>query len=157
MTSNVNSTVNNTTSLERVVFRVVFPALYSLLFAGGLLLNCLAVWIFFQIRSRSSFILYLRNIAVADLLMTLTFPLYVVAEAQLGPPTLQPVVCRYSSVLFYTSMYVSILFLGLLSLDRYLKIVRPFGESCFTATPSLAPSRLACGSAWQPCRYPTPF
>ncbi|XP_036393014.1 G-protein coupled receptor 87-like isoform X1 [Megalops cyprinoides] len=129
MTVEVSS--SNRTSQETMVFTVVFPALYSILFMAGLVLNSLAAWIFFQIRSRSSFILYLKNITVADLLMTLTFPLSVVTEARLGPWWLDTWVCRYSAVLFYTSMYVSILFLGLISLDRYLKIVRPFGDSCF--------------------------
>ncbi|MEQ2171872.1 hypothetical protein GOODEAATRI_015043 [Goodea atripinnis] len=36
--------------------------------------------------------------------------------------------CRYSAVLFYITMYISILLLGLISLDRYLKIVKPFGS-----------------------------
>lgn len=121
---------SNCTSQKSVVLTVVFPALYSLLFIGGLVLNCLAAWIFFKIHSRSSFILYLKNITAADFLMILTFPLLVAKEVELGPWQLHVLVCRYSAVVFYASMYVSILFLGLVSLDRYLKIVRPFGHSC---------------------------
>lgn len=110
---------------------ILFPALYLLIFMGGLLLNCLALWIFCQIANRSSFTLYLKNIVVADLLMTLTFPLNILSEARVGPWWLPALNCRYSAVLFYTCMYSSILFLGLVSLDRYLKIVLPFGSSCF--------------------------
>ncbi|XP_061073661.1 G-protein coupled receptor 87-like isoform X2 [Conger conger] len=125
----VNSSMPVSDDHESVLLSVVFPALYSLLFAGGLVLNCLAAWIFFKIRTRSSFILYLKNITVADFLMILTFPLLVVTEADQGPWQLHAVVCRYSAVIFYTSMYIGIIFLGLVSLDRFLKIVRPFGHS----------------------------
>ncbi|KAG5837015.1 hypothetical protein ANANG_G00234750 [Anguilla anguilla] len=121
---------SNHTSQNSVVLTVVFPALYSLLFVGGLVLNCLAAWIFFKIQSRNSFILYLKNITAADFLMILTFPLLIAKESELGPWWLHGLLCRYSAVLFYASMYVSILFLGLVSLDRYLKIVQPFGHSC---------------------------
>lgn len=65
---------------------------------------------------------------VADLLMTLTVPLRVLSDAGVGSWQLRAFHCRYSAVLFYITMYISILLLGLISLDRYLKIVRPFGK-----------------------------
>ncbi|CDQ94967.1 unnamed protein product [Oncorhynchus mykiss] len=60
--------------------------------------------------------------------MTLSIPLKVLADADVGSWRLRAFYCRYSAVLFYTTMYISILLLGLISLDRYLKIVRPFGK-----------------------------
>ncbi|XP_055977397.1 G-protein coupled receptor 87 [Sorex fumeus] len=108
---------------------IVLPALYLVIFVASLLLNGLAVWIFFHIRNKTSFILYLKNIVVADLLMTLTFPFRIAHDAGLGPWALKPVLCRYTSVLFYANMYTSIVFLGLISVDRYLKVVKPFGDS----------------------------
>lgn len=65
---------------------------------------------------------------VADLLMTVTIPLRVLTDAGVGSWYLRAFHCRYSAVLFYITMYISILLLGLISLDRYLKIVRPFGK-----------------------------
>ncbi|KAL1023665.1 hypothetical protein UPYG_G00044290 [Umbra pygmaea] len=108
------------------VTAVVFPCLYSTLFLFALGLNFLAAWIFFNIRSTSTFVVYLKNVVVADLLMTLTIPLKVLADANIGSWRLRAFYCRYSAVLFYTTMYISIILLGLISLDRYLKIVRPF-------------------------------
>ncbi|KAL4647025.1 G-protein coupled receptor 87-like [Arapaima gigas] len=128
MYSNATAVTQNQTSDDPGV-RMLWTILYFLIFVLGLLLNCMALWIFCQINGRSSFALYLKNIAAADLLMTLTFPLHIMNEARFGPWWLPALECRYSAVLFYTCMYVSILFLGLLSLDRYLKIVRPFGSS----------------------------
>lgn len=67
---------------------------------------------------------------VADLLMTLTIPLKVLSDAGVDSDScqLRAFYCRYSAVLFYITMYISIILLGLISLDRYLKIVRPFGK-----------------------------
>ncbi|GAA6072880.1 G-protein coupled receptor 87-like isoform X1 [Tachysurus ichikawai] len=110
---------------------IIFVCLYILIFVAGLFLNSMAVWVFFQIRTQKrTFMLYLRNMAVADLLMTLTLPIEVLNEAKLAPSSLKAVSCNYTAVLFYCCMYTSILFLGLVALDRYLKIVRPFGGMC---------------------------
>lgn len=62
------------------------------------------------------------------MLMTLTIPLRVLSDAGVGSWRLRAFHCRYSAVLFYITMYISILLLGLISLDRYLKIVMPFGR-----------------------------
>lgn len=110
---------------------IIFLCLYIIIFTAGLFLNSMAIWVFFQIRSqRRTFLLYLRNMAVADLLMTLTIPVNVLIESKLAPQSLQDVSCNYTAVLFYCCMYTSILFLGLVALDRYLKIVRPFAGKC---------------------------
>ncbi|MBN3308579.1 GPR87 protein, partial [Amia calva] len=126
---NSNNSSMNPTDEDSIVFTVVFPMLYSLIFVVGLILNSLAAWIFFQLKNSSSFIFYLKNITVADLVMTLTFPFSIISESGLGPWQLSAFVCRYSAVIFYANMYISIIFLGLISLDRYLKIVKPFGDS----------------------------
>ncbi|KAF4076784.1 hypothetical protein AMELA_G00219080 [Ameiurus melas] len=113
------------------VSSIVFVSLYVLVFVTGLLLNSMAVWVFFQISTQKrTFMLYLRNMAVADLLMTLTLPINILIEAKLASSCLEAVSCRYTAVLFYCCMYASILFLGLVALDRYLKVVRPFSETC---------------------------
>ncbi|XP_039865279.1 P2Y purinoceptor 13-like [Simochromis diagramma] len=128
----MNNTLSNTTSFKCVrdtsITAVVFPCLYSVLFIVALILNSLAAWIFFSIRSTSTFLVFLKNVVVADLLMTLTIPLKILTDAGVGSWQLRAFHCRYSAVLFYITMYISILLLGLISLDRYLKIVRPFGK-----------------------------
>ncbi|XP_034404227.1 LOW QUALITY PROTEIN: P2Y purinoceptor 13 [Cyclopterus lumpus] len=127
----MNDSLSNT-SIKCVrdtsVIAVVFPCLYSILFIVALILNSLAAWIFFSIPSSSTFVVFLKNVVVADLLMTLTIPLKVLRDAGVGSSRLSAFYCQYSAVLFYITMYISILLLGLISLDRYLKIVRPFGK-----------------------------
>ncbi|CAF97388.1 unnamed protein product, partial [Tetraodon nigroviridis] len=110
------------------VTAVVFPCLYSALFLVALILNSVAAWLFFSIPSTSTFVVFLKNVVVADMLMTLTIPVRVLSDAGIGSWQLRAFHCRYSAVLFYITMYISILLLGAISLDRYLKIVRPFGK-----------------------------
>lgn len=62
------------------------------------------------------------------MLMTLTMPVRVLSDMHIGPWQLRAFHCRYSAVLFYITMYISILLLGVISLDRYLKIVRLSGK-----------------------------
>lgn len=111
------------------VTAVLFPCLYTVLFIAALILNSLAAWIFFSIPSTSTFVVFLKNVVVADLLMTLTIPVKALSDAGIGSWRLSAFYCRYSAVLFYITMYISIILLGLISLDRYLKIVRPFWRS----------------------------
>lgn len=104
--------------------------LYLIIFLASILLNGLAIWIFFHIRNKTSFIFYLKNIVVADLLMTLTFPFKIIQDARLGPwHFFNFFLCQYATVFFYANMYTTIVFLGLISIDRYLKVVKPFGDS----------------------------
>ncbi|KAM9852835.1 LOW QUALITY PROTEIN: uncharacterized protein ACBR49_003700 [Aulostomus maculatus] len=127
----MNNSLSNTSikcARDTSVTSVVFPCLYSILFIVALVLNSLAAWIFFSIPSTSTFVVFLKNVVVADLLMTLTVPLKILTDAGVGSWQLRAIHCRYSAVLFYITMYISIILLGLISLDRYLKIVRPFGK-----------------------------
>ncbi|XP_059371226.1 P2Y purinoceptor 13 [Carassius carassius] len=141
------SQVNASLKCERDtrVTSVLFPCLYAALFLVALVLNSLAAWIFFQIHSSSTFVVYLKNVVVADLLMTLTVPVKALTDAGLGSWQLRAFHCRYSAVLFYTTMYISIILLGLISLDRYLKIVHPFGKC---ALQRVRVGQILCAVIW---------
>ncbi|XP_004465706.2 P2Y purinoceptor 12 [Dasypus novemcinctus] len=108
------------------ITQVLFPLLYTVLFFVGLITNCLAMRIFFQIRSKSNFIIFLKNTVISDLLMILTFPFKILSDAKLGTGPLRAFVCQVTSVTFYFTMYISISFLGLITIDRYQKTTRPF-------------------------------
>ncbi|KFP77860.1 P2Y purinoceptor 14, partial [Apaloderma vittatum] len=103
--------------------------LYCLIFIVGLVLNAVAAWIFLHVPSEKSFIVYLKNIVVADLLMSLTFPFKILADSEIATPQLNMFVCRYSAVIFYMNMYIGITFFGLIGFDRYYKIVKPLFTS----------------------------
>ncbi|XP_008577942.1 PREDICTED: P2Y purinoceptor 14 [Galeopterus variegatus] len=112
-------------SRNPLIIQQIIPVLYFVVFITGILLNGVSGWIFFYVPSSKSFIVYLKNIVVADFLMCLTFPFKILGDSGLGPWQLNVFVCRVSAVLFYVNMYVSIVFFGLISFDRYYKIVKP--------------------------------
>ncbi|NXU20347.1 P2Y13 protein, partial [Pardalotus punctatus] len=130
------STVGNTSGApssaqchrDTTITHLLFPVLYTFIFLLGLVLNSLACWAFFHIPSTSTFIVYLKNILVSDFIMTLMLPLKILTDSGLGPWQLKAFVCRFSAVIFYDTMYISIVLLGLIAFDRFLKIVRPFGK-----------------------------
>ncbi|XP_066478675.1 P2Y purinoceptor 13 [Tiliqua scincoides] len=127
------------------IAHVVFPLLYSILFLAGLLLNCLAALVFFRIPTTSSFIVYLKNILLSDFLMTLMLPFKILTDSELGLWQLKAFVCRFSAVIFYETMYISIVLLGLISLDRFLKIMWPFGKFWLQNVTS---AKIISGSVW---------
>lgn len=43
---------------------VVFPCLYSILFVVALILNSLAAWVFFNIPTTSTFVVFLKNVVI---------------------------------------------------------------------------------------------
>ncbi|OPJ85437.1 P2Y purinoceptor 12 isoform X1 [Patagioenas fasciata] len=109
--------------------QVIFPLLYTILFLVGITMNGLAMWVFFKIPSKSNFIIFLKNTVISDLLMILTFPFKILSDAKLVSWVLRGFVCQVTQVVFYFTMYISILFLGLITIDRYQKATSPFRTS----------------------------
>ncbi|TNN22932.1 P2Y purinoceptor 14 [Liparis tanakae] len=112
-----------------VLTQQVLPPLYLLLFVAGSALNGVAAWVFLRVPSDSGLVVYLKNVVLADLLALASFPFRPAAQLGLGGWRLHVVVCRYTSVLFYSSMSAGILFMGLISLERYARMVRPASSS----------------------------
>ncbi|XP_078520608.1 putative G-protein coupled receptor 34 [Lissotriton helveticus] len=120
----------------------LLPVVYSLIFCTGLLGNGLALWVFrYRSHRKSSTAVYLWNVAVSDLLLVLCLPLRVAYQTHPGPLLL----CKTVGALFYLNMYVSITFLSLISLDRYLKIIRPLRQYRMHSLPW---SRAASTAVW---------
>ncbi|KAI1903596.1 hypothetical protein AGOR_G00028830 [Albula goreensis] len=115
-------TQGDTCEIEDGVLSLVLPTCYSIIFILGLLSNTLAVGVFLlRRRSNSSIAVYMRHMAVADLLLVLCLPLRIYYHNREGPFQL----CKMVGIFFYINMYASIMFLSLISFDRYLKIVKP--------------------------------
>ncbi|NXX72798.1 P2Y12 protein, partial [Spizella passerina] len=135
---------SNCTSDSRVS-QVIFPLLYTFLFLVGITMNGLAMWVFFKVPSKSNFIIFLKNTVISDFLMILTFPFKILSDAKLVSWVLRGFVCQVSQVVFYFTMYISILFLGLITIDRYQKATSPFR----TSTPrSLLAAKVLSTAIW---------
>lgn len=122
--NNTQTEQRNTTDVNSVFTRQVLPVFYSIVCACAFILNGLAAWIFFRLPSSTALVVYLKNMVVADILMLFSYPWRVAGDLGCGGLHLKMIVCRYTAVLFYLSMYTGITFMSLISLERYFKIVR---------------------------------
>uniref|UniRef100_A0A672JSX1 Probable G-protein coupled receptor 34 n=1 Tax=Sinocyclocheilus grahami TaxID=75366 RepID=A0A672JSX1_SINGR len=95
---------------------------YIIICCIGLLCNTVTLYIFLLRRHTDiSMTVYMQHLALADTLLVMCLPLRVYYHNKNGPFYLFKVV----GIFFYINMYSSILFLSLISLDRYLKIIKP--------------------------------
>lgn len=119
-----NRTSNLSCPLEEENLRLPLAVLYSLIFLFGLAGNLLALWVFLFLHSRRNSVrVFLINVALADLVLLACLPFRVLYHAQGNVWSLGPRMCKAVGNLFYMNMYVSITLMGLISLDRYLKII----------------------------------
>ncbi|NWQ99233.1 GPR34 protein, partial [Paradoxornis webbianus] len=106
---------NNSLALTLIVF-------YSIIFVFGLVGNIIALFAFLCIhQKRNSIQVYLLNVAVADLLLIFCLPFRILYHAT-NRWMFGRIFCKVVGTLFYMNMYISIVLLGLISLDRYIKI-----------------------------------
>lgn len=129
---------NSSLSLALILF-------YSIIFLVGLVGNIVALFAFLYIhQKRNSIQVYLLNVAVADLLLIFCLPfriLYHVTNRWM----FGQIFCKVVGTLFYMNMYISIVLLGLISLDRYIKINKSVKRPKML---SLARSVQICCTVW---------
>lgn len=110
-------------SADDEALRWPLAVLYSLFFIFGLVGNLFALWVFLFLRaSRNSVRVFLINCAVADLVLLAFLPFRVFYHLNGNKWVLGSVACKAVGNLFYMNMYISIALLGLISLDRYLRL-----------------------------------
>ncbi|XP_058273895.1 P2Y purinoceptor 13-like [Hemibagrus wyckioides] len=123
-----NKTIRPTDcGIDEKAWALALPGLYFAIFPPALLLNLIVAWVCLRLKTNSTFMVYLKHLVAADLLMTLTFPIRGASELPGASDQLKMFACRFSSVFFYLAMNMSVIVMGLISLDRYLKIVRSGG------------------------------
>ncbi|XP_062862679.1 probable G-protein coupled receptor 34 [Trichomycterus rosablanca] len=133
-------------SLNNNSLRVPLAVFYSLFFLLGLVGNLLALWVFLKMHAKkNSFRIFLINLALADLLLISCLPFRIFYHANNEHWNLQPVICRMVGSIFYMNMYVSIVLLGLISIDRYLKLQRVSSRQRFLSSRQ---SILTCCIVW---------
>ncbi|XP_051998557.1 atypical chemokine receptor 3-like [Xyrauchen texanus] len=112
------------TSFNRSALLHAMCTLYAFIFVVGLAANALVVWV--NLRSQRHYHethLYILNLAVADLCVVATLPVWVSSLAQGGHWPFGQVACKLTHLLFSVNLFASIFFLACMSVDRYLSVV----------------------------------
>ncbi|XP_041821960.1 probable G-protein coupled receptor 34 [Chelmon rostratus] len=143
----------NVCSFDDEALRLPLAVLYSLFFLFGLVGNLFALWVFvFLHSSQNSVRVFLINCAVADLVLLACLPFRIFYHVNGNKWVLGSVACKMVGNLFYMNMYISITLLGLISLDRYLRLQGKGrarrGLSLTLWGRSRPWSCLACGALW---------
>uniref|UniRef100_A0A8C1PRC9 Probable G-protein coupled receptor 34 n=1 Tax=Cyprinus carpio TaxID=7962 RepID=A0A8C1PRC9_CYPCA len=117
-----NLTTNVSCQINDGILSPFLPIGYIVICCIGLLCNTVTLYIFFLLWHKdSSMAVYMRHLTLADTLLVMCLPFRVYYHNKEGPFYL----CKVVAIFFYINMYSSILFLTLISLDRYLKIIKP--------------------------------
>uniref|UniRef100_A0A3Q3Q134 G-protein coupled receptors family 1 profile domain-containing protein n=1 Tax=Monopterus albus TaxID=43700 RepID=A0A3Q3Q134_MONAL len=101
----------------------VLSVLYIFIFVVGLAANALVVWVnLHSNRNRYETHLYILNLAVADLCVVATLPVWVTSLLQGGHWPFSEAVCKITHLVFSVNLFSSIFFLTCMSVDRYLSV-----------------------------------
>ncbi|KAL4008700.1 hypothetical protein ACER0C_002552 [Sarotherodon galilaeus] len=125
MNEPINVTDGQTCDYVNTSVNSFFMLVYSLVFLVGLPLNGFIMKFYFcgaQQQASSSLMVYLKNLTAADFLLCLSLPLRISHYAS-SSLIIQLLYCSFGASAFFLNMYASIIFMGSIAADRYLKIV----------------------------------
>lgn len=105
-------------------FRLWFmPVFYTIVFILGLVGNSLVMFTFLHYRRLKTMTdVYLLNLAFADLILTLSLPLWVVHS--IGKLVLCLAMCKVMHTVYKVSFYSGMLLLACISVDRYFVVTK---------------------------------
>ncbi|NXP19653.1 GP174 protein, partial [Scytalopus superciliaris] len=118
---------NQSCSSENITFKnTLYATTYTLIFIPGLLANSIALWVLCRfISKRSKAIIFMINLAAADLAHVLSLPLRIYYYINHTWP-FGKFLCLLCFYLKYLNMYASICFLSCISIQRYFFLYQPF-------------------------------
>ncbi|TNM86236.1 hypothetical protein fugu_008507 [Takifugu bimaculatus] len=120
--------------------------IHGLVSGLGILENALILWVVgFRLRRRTVASVWVLNLALSDLLSTLTLPLFTFylkssSSWELGNP-----LCKIQASIFFLNMFVSAFLLATISLDRCFLITKPVWSQNHR---SVAGAWKLCGLGW---------
>ncbi|KAG8001692.1 P2Y purinoceptor 14, partial [Nibea albiflora] len=129
---NQSSVSNSSTPCEQVDTSglVFFMVIYSLMFLVGLILNGFTLKVYFcrpQQLTTSSMTIYLKNLAAADFMITLSLPIRIANYASSSIPI---TFCSFGVSAFFMNMYASILFMGYIAANSKELTSVPNTKTC---------------------------
>ncbi|XP_067838792.1 proteinase-activated receptor 1-like [Heptranchias perlo] len=141
-------TISNTAAqyLTSRWMTVFIPSVYTIVFAVGLLLNCIAIlMIHFKMKFKKLAVIYMMNLAAADLLFVLMLPLKISYHFSGNDWGFGSFLCRLVTGGFYAYMYCSVLLMMCISVDRFLAVVYPIRSASWRTRGSTV---VLCLVAW---------
>ncbi|XP_044225863.1 proteinase-activated receptor 1 [Thunnus albacares] len=122
------------------------PTVYTLVFIISVPLNLVAMVMFVHhIRPRKPAVIYMLNLACADLLFGLLLPFKISYHYHGNDWIYGSFMCRVVTAAFYCNMYCSVLLMTCISIDRFLAVVYPM-NSLTWRSPQTASA--VCASMW---------
>lgn len=128
--SNISSvdTMVCATAFNRNALLYSMCVLYTFIFVVGLAANALVLWVNIRAQRdstpRHETHTYITHLAVADLCVCATLPVWVSSLAQHGHWPFGEMACKLTHLLFSVNLFGSIFFLACMSVDRYLSVTR---------------------------------
>ncbi|XP_063789288.1 atypical chemokine receptor 3 [Pseudophryne corroboree] len=115
--------VSCSNTLNKSALLYTLAIVYIFIFVMGLLANSVVIWLNLQSKSTGyETHLYIFNLAVADLCVLLTLPVWVVSLVQHNQWPMGEMTCKVTHLVFSINLYSSIFFLTCMSVDRYLSV-----------------------------------
>ncbi|KAM4745825.1 proteinase-activated receptor 1 [Anableps anableps] len=122
------------------------PTVYTLVFIISVPLNLLAMVMFVhRIRPRKPAVIYMLNLACADLLFGLLLPFKIAYHYNGNNWIYGSFMCRLVTAAFHCNMYCSVLLIMCISVDRFLAVVYPM-NSLMWRSPQTAST--ICAAMW---------
>ncbi|KAM6133000.1 putative G-protein coupled receptor 132 [Phoenicopterus ruber ruber] len=123
-----NCTDTNTTSpcpgIPYEDSKTLLIAVYSIVFSIGLPANCLtSLLTFVQIQRKKVIAIYIFSLSLCELMYLSTLPLWINYVKNTHHWTMGVTACRVTGFIFFCNIYISILLLCCISLDRYVALV----------------------------------
>nr|XP_005996516.1 PREDICTED: succinate receptor 1-like [Latimeria chalumnae]XP_014344115.1 PREDICTED: succinate receptor 1-like [Latimeria chalumnae] len=114
------------TTLDVILHDYYVPAVYGILCIIGFLSNVSVLIVYiFGMREWNRSNIFLFNLLLADLIYICTLPFLVSCYTNHGMWYYGEFMCRFTRYCFHANLYTSILFLGCVSMDRYLLVAHP--------------------------------
>uniref|UniRef100_A0A4W3HZY7 G protein-coupled receptor 55 n=2 Tax=Callorhinchus milii TaxID=7868 RepID=A0A4W3HZY7_CALMI len=126
---------------EEIIQLVVYIPTFIL----GVPFNLIALFFFwFKIKRRTESVIYMSNLALADILLLLSLPFKMYYSSSRKWP-FHMAFCSFVESLYFVNMYGSIFFISAISVDRYLAIIHPLRARVYRSPRN---SGLVCLAIW---------
>lgn len=124
MNACINTTEHQENSIKEYQHQI-YAVFYTVILVPGLIGNVLALWVFYAyIKETKKAVIFMINLAIADLLQVLSLPLRIYYYLNNSWP-FGDAACLLCFYLKYVNMYASIYFLACISLRRCRLIIHP--------------------------------